>query len=377
MRRRLYILLSIMSVLLVYTIYKAEQIWPSHPDLAIIFSIFVFILMMSGTFLYRFNVGVYDKPWFRSMTWVGSLLMGVWAAFIIFSIPIDVIATLTGFFHPSSDAVAVMQVIAQATLLISLIFAAIGLIVVLRGARIRATQIPMENLDPDLRSLKIVQISDLHIGVTVRRSYVEQVVRTVNKVNPDVIFITGDLLDGKLESILEHMEPLRDLKAKHGIFYVTGNHEYYWGAIQDILQKLKTFGFQLLLNENRVVSIGGAKVLVAGVTDPQGPSFAADHKPDAEKAARSDQTTQLKILLAHRPDFYNEAEKLGFDLQLSGHTHAGQFFPFSMIVKMAHKYYRGLNRHGKLWVYVNPGTGYWGPANRFTVTPEISLITFA
>jgi predicted MPP superfamily phosphohydrolase len=188
------------------------------------------------------------------------------------------------------------------------------------------------------------------------------------------VLVTGDIADARASSIVEDLAPLAELKAKHGVFYVTGNHEYYWDA--DGLVKLATsLGLQALMNENRVVKVGDAKILVAGITDPMGFMAGGRHRPDLARALTQAESTDFKILLSHRPDPFAEAEKSGVDLQFSGHTHGGQFFPFSLLIPLAHKHYRGLSRHGSLWIYVNPGTGYWGPPNRFGVPPEITLLS--
>jgi predicted MPP superfamily phosphohydrolase len=156
---------------------------------------------------------------------------------------------------------------------------------------------------------------------------------------------------------------------------VTGNHEYYWDA-PGLVQKVRELGFTALINENRIVQVGSAKILIAGITDPMG-QMLSGHAPDINKATRSSESTEFKIFLSHRPDAYLQSEPRGFDLQFSGHTHSGQYFPFNLLIGFFHKYSRGLYRHGHLWVYVNPGTGYWGPANRFGVPAEITLLTLA
>ena len=225
----------------------------------------------------------------------------------------------------------------------------------------------------ELNNLTIAQISDLHVGPTIRENYVQKVVNQTNATTPDIIVITGDLADAKADAITRHLQPLAELKSRFGVYYVTGNHEYYWG-IQEWMDKIITLGFIPLINDNKVIEVNGVPILIAGITDHIGGHFLKEHQSDIKKAAVSEQTTEYKIMLAHRPDVYLAAEKLGFDLQLSGHTHAGQFFPFNVLLPLVYKYYRRLNKHHNLWLYVNPGTGYWGPANRVGVPPEITLL---
>ena len=329
--------------------------------------------------------------------------MGFWGTFVMLTLPLDILYlfmsgydSVMGVDLPDQEKMhLVFRCSSLALLGVAGIFAGLGLVEVLRGPRIKAVSIPVTGLHPALEGLRIVQISDLHVGPTIRRAYVEDVVRRTNALAADFICLTGDIGDARAVSITANLASLAGLKSRYGVFYVTGNHEYYWGA-EELIAEFKKLGFQPLLNENRVIPIGvasergdpgqsemssgktpiptQAKVLIAGVTDPMGERFFASHKPDAEAALRSAESTQFKILLAHRPGVFKIAEPLGFDLQLSGHTHAGQFFPFSMLVRLVHLYYKGLNHPGRLWLYVNPGTGYWGPANRFQVASEITLL---
>ena len=376
--------ISILATLFLYTVFKAAQLWPAHRFLAAAISVPIFAIIVGWQFLYRSQPELVDAAWFEAFSWVGSVTMGIWATFIIISIPLDLIHLLvTGFQkvtqaaeHEPQKRAFLGEGFRLGVLGMSGVFASIGLVQVLRGPKLKEVTVPIANLPESLVGLKIAQISDLHVGSTIRKSYVEEMVRRVNATQPDLIVVTGDLADGKVASIAKHMQPLADFKSPNGVFYVTGNHEYYWGA-EALLSQTKTLGFQALLNENKILKIKGGKVLVAGVTDPAGGSFIRSHEPDAARAALSSEEVDFRLLLAHRPDACVEAESLGFDLQLSGHTHAGQFFPFNVFMPLAHKYYRGLNQHGKLWVYVNSGTGYWGPANRFAIGSEITLIQLA
>jgi predicted MPP superfamily phosphohydrolase len=197
----------------------------------------------------------------------------------------------------------------------------------------------------------------------------------VNALKPDLIVLTGDVADGTPAGLMGQLKSLADLHAPLGKFYVTGNHEYYWGA-EEWVKNMHDLGFIPLVNENRVVNFAGIKILIAGVTDMSAKQFLPAHKPDLPKAIFSHEQTDFKILLSHNPRTLCEAEHVGFDLQLSGHTHAGQFFPFSLLVPLAHKYHNGLNCQNKIWLYVNPSTGFWGPVNRFGIHSEITVIRF-
>ena len=307
--------------------------------------------------------------------------MGIWATFILYSLPIDLIhLALQGMknFTAPIELNPLRREFLSTWIPASLLgiaggSSALGFLEASSNPKIKEIEVPIENLPHELEGLKIAQISDLHIGPTIRKDFVSRVVQQVLAVEPDLIAVTGDLVDGVPHRLEEHFEPLSRLKAPLGTYYVTGNHEYYWGA-EEWITASRRIGFTPLINENRILEIRGSRLLLAGVTDTGAHDFVASHRSDPRKAVESSLSCSLKILLAHRPDSCMEAEPAGFHLQLSGHTHAGQFFPWNFLVRLAHKYYRGLNRHGKMWVYVNAGTGYWGPAHRFLVPSEITLI---
>ena len=375
MPSRLLRIVLIITLLLAYTSYKVCQLWSLPVYVATGLTSLLFILMLADMFIHRLNHTAIEKMWFRVLTWIGTLTMGIWSIFIMLSIPLDLIHLLIAVIFNSEKISLIFHIVTQVTFGASILFSLIGFIQVLSGPRVKKVSVKINNLHPSLKTLRIAQVSDLHVGVTIGKAYVKKVVLLANATNPDFIVVTGDLADAKPASIAKQLQPLANLKARLGVFYVTGNHEYYWGVDQWI-ETVKTLGFIPLLNENRIVQIDSAKVLIAGVTDPTGAAFRENHIPNVYKSVQTEEQAHLKILLAHQPNIYSESEPHGFDLQLSGHTHGGQFFPFNYIVKLAHKYYRGLNRHGNLWLYVNPGTGYWGPANRFGIPSEITLLRF-
>lgn len=370
----------VVALLFGYTAFKAIQLGPSRPALAIALAGAIFAVMLTGLFLPRGNPSLYGRPWFHVFSWIVSLTMALWATFVLVSIPAD---ALQAFVLGAARFVGTeldperrrfwLRGLHVGVLALSGGMVGAGFVAALLGPVTRRLGVPIEKLPADLRGLKIAQISDLHVGPTIRRGYVEEVARRVNAEKPDMVVLTGDLADARADAIREPLAPLASIEAKHGKFYVTGNHEYYWDA-DGLVAAMRGLGFTPLLNENRVVDVGSAKVLVAGVTDPVG-AQRGDHAPDVARAARTDAKVDLKILLAHRPEAYVEAEPLGFDLEFAGHTHAGQFFPFSLLVGLVHRYRRGLHRHGRMWLHVNPGTGYWGPADRLGIRSEISVLT--
>ena len=239
-----------------------------------------------------------------------------------------------------------------------------------RCPRIRRVTVPIDGLPPELDGYRIVQWSDVHVGPTIRRHFVQSLVERTNALDADAIAITGDFVDGPLAELRDEVEPLRELRARDGIFYVTGNHEYYWRA-DEWCPALQSLGLEFLKNEHRVITRNGRQIVFAGVTDPVGRD---SHKQDPVRALAGAPAPSVKILLSHRPQTAGAANELGADLQLSGHTHGGQFFPFNLVIKKFQPIVAGLHRVGRLWLYVNRGTGYWGPPSRLAVGGEITVI---
>jgi predicted MPP superfamily phosphohydrolase len=239
-----------------------------------------------------------------------------------------------------------------------------------RCPRIRRVSVPIDDLPEQLDGYRIVQWSDVHVGPTIRQRFVRSLVERTNALGADAIAITGDLVDGPLWDLREQVEPLRDLRARDGVFYVTGNHEYYWRA-GEWCPALQSLGLDFLKNEHRVIKRNGASIVFAGVTDPVGRDT---HRQDPVRALANTPASAVKVLLSHRPQTAEVADRLGVDLQLSGHTHGGQFFPFNLVIKKFQPIVAGLHRVGRLWLYVNRGTGYWGPPTRLAVGGEITVL---
>lgn len=373
--RSVLVVSTILFSFIAYTAFKIYQIWPSLSWLSWLGAALVFALMLSATFAYRRNLGIFETSWFQFLTWAGSFLMAFWATFIMISLPFDVVRLLAQIGFGYSTAEKIHESFTHLNiyfLAVSAILVMVGFLQVLLGPAVKRVSLPIKNLHPALEGFKILQVSDLHVGPTIRTRYVRRVVEKINREKPDVVVFTGDIVDADADSVKNHLTPLRSIQSPHGSYYTTGNHEYYWG-VETIVRYLQEVGLSAVLNSNKILKVSDARVMIAGVTDPMGKQFGGVHQPNIEKSVAHSEKVDFKVLLAHRPDAA-EASKAGFNLQLSGHTHAGQFFPFSLLIGLAHKYTRGLYKHESMWVYVNPGTGYWGPANRFAVQSEISVM---
>jgi predicted MPP superfamily phosphohydrolase len=245
------------------------------------------------------------------------------------------------------------------------------------GARRRPAivnlMIPIHNLPKAFEKFRIVQITDIHAGLTVERDWIEAIAQQVQELKPDLIALTGDLADGSVTYLHDHVAPLAKISAPEGKFFVTGNHEYYSGA-EPWIEEVKQMGYRVLLNEHQLISRGDSSIVVAGVTDISGDRFLHHHTSDPTKAIAGAPADMVKILLAHQPRSLYAALPLGFNLQLSGHTHGGQFFPWNLLATLGQPHIAGLHKHENMWVYVSRGTGYWGPPVRLAARSEITVI---
>ena len=255
----------------------------------------------------------------------------------------------------------------------------IGLINARMTARVKHVDIPLTGLPDALNGFTIAQITDVHVGPTIKGEYVRRIVRRVNNLAADAVAITGDVVDNTVDILSDQTAPLGELRARHGSFVVTGNHEYYSGA-DDWMVEFRRLGLRTLSDEHVVIDHDGAQLVIAGVNDYSANSRNPNETSpelsgsDPAKALAGSPEGAPKVLLAHQPRSATAAAEAGFDLQLSGHTHGGQFWPWNLFVRMQQPFTAGLNRLGKLWVYTSRGTGYWGPPKRFGAPSEITLI---
>jgi len=243
----------------------------------------------------------------------------------------------------------------------------------LRPVEVKRVKVALGKLPAALDGYTIVQLSDVHVGPTIGLAFIEELVAKVNALKPDLVAITGDLVDGSVAALGDLVRPLEKLRTKDGVYFVTGNHEYYSGA-EEWVRFLGSLGVRVLENER--VAIGAtAGFDLAGVNDWTAHQFGEG--ADLKRAVAGRDASRALVLLAHQPKQIEEAAQLGVDLQLSGHTHGGQLFPFNYLVGLQQPYVEGLHNHGRAQIYVSSGTGYWGPPMRLLAPAEITKIELA
>ena len=269
---------------------------------------------------------------------------------------------------------AAARVVAGAAALASAALGLWSLRSALGRVQLRRLEVPLARLPAALSGTRIVQLSDVHVGPTIHKSFIETIVAQTNALNPDVIAITGDLVDGTVEDLAEHTAPLAQLRARYGVYFVTGNHEYYSGA-EAWCSELRRLGIVVLRNER--VSIGGddASFDLAGTDDHSAKGFGDGHGENLAKALHGRDPERELVLLAHQPKTILQAQDHGVGLQLSGHTHGGQIWPWTYLVRLQQPVVAGLAQFGKSLVYVSSGTGYWGPPMRLGAPAEITELT--
>ena len=316
------------------------------------------------------------QPWSDRLAWAGALAMGLFSSLLVLTLLRDLVLLLGrigGSLVPGLALPELAPFSAAAVVLLGAAVTVIGFVNARRTAAVVAVDIPITDLPAALHGFTIAQISDIHVGPTIKRAYMHRIVEAVNRLGADMVAVTGDLVDGSVHELAAHVAPLASLSSRHGTFFVTGNHEYYSGAHAWVLE-LRRLGVQVLMNEHVVLRHDEARLLVAGVTDYGAHHFDETHRSDPQRSlhgAPAD-VTLVKVLLAHQPRSATAASAAGFDLQLSGHTHGGQFLPWNWFVRLQQPFTAGLNRLQQLWVYTSRGTGYWGPPKRFGAPSEIT-----
>jgi uncharacterized protein len=245
---------------------------------------------------------------------------------------------------------------------------------VARAPQVKRVTVAIPNLPSRFEGFRIAQITDVHIGETLTRSFAAHVTRTVNSLNADAVAVTGDMIDGSVAKLRDEVEPLAGLRGTHGVFYVTGNHEYYHGG-SSWQAEARRLGMRVLHNEHVVIERDGQQLVIGGVPDVEGGRFSAQHEPDAAATFAGAPEGAPRILLAHQPRFARRVGDTRVDLMLSGHTHGGQIFPFMVFVKLQQPVIAGFKVLWGVPTYTSNGTGYWGPPFRIGPRGEVTEVT--
>ncbi len=362
---------TVMVLLGLYICYRT--VWAINAPfwVRVLLTIFVVLISQAMTGM-RYMITISpDLPfWFlRLGGYVSTLFMVLFSLVFLRDIFLG-ITWLIGKFTQSPRAWEILRFmdlphIDASLLLISLAFAGFGMWSALKVPDVKAVNIPIAGLPAALEDLHIVQLSDLHIGSTFDGEWLQEVVDKANALHPDIIFITGDLVDGLPPRLGPEIQPLKALQAKYGVYIIVGNHEYYSG-LTTWVDYWKEMGLNILLNEYQVVDIqkeGTAPqaIAIAGVSDPTAQRFPGFVLPDPKGVMEQLPKNAFPILLAHQPRGARDNAALGYKLQFSGHTHGGQyFFAFPLISLINEGYRAGHYRVDNMELYVSPGTGLWG-----------------
>ena len=324
-----------------------------------------------------------DLP--RGLVWTGYVWLGVMFLLLTAVVSSDLLRLLVTLGRRLAAAqpvdaqrrALVARATAAATGLLVTGLAATALRSVRKPVEVRKVRVRLGRLPPEQDGFKIVQLTDIHVGPTIGRSFVEEIVAHTNALAPDLIAITGDLVDGAVSHLAPAIEPLRKLRAPHGVFFVTGNHEYFSDA-EAWVTELNRLGIRVLRNEMVSIGNGSGGFDLAGVDDRSAVHYGGLSPQDALTRALGNRKPDRElVLLAHQPRTLLDAEPFGVGLQLSGHTHGGQMWPFNFVVQLQQPFVAGLHRRGNAQIYVSRGTGYWGPPMRLGAPAEITEIRLA
>ena len=356
--------LVVTALLAVAYSYIASRLAASPLSAALLAVPFVLIWIMPVLY---WGTGRSREGWLDQLVHRASYLSMAWVSFaLVLTLARDLLLVAT---LPASLATAHAEIATAGVPLVlggSLVAIALGAAAAFRGPRIERVDLPIAGLHPDLDGLRIVQISDLHVGPNIGRRYVQRVADLCRTLNPDLVVLTGDIVDGPVPRLAPDVAPLAELAREGNVYFILGNHDCYAGAAAWIAH-WREAGMHVLLNSHELVRRGSARLLIGGVVDPAYGRL----RPEIAISEPAD----FKLLLAHNPRLARLGAEAGFDLQLSGHTHAGQFFPWTLAVRLVHApHVAGLSREGRMQVYVSAGTGTWGPPVRFGTNPELTLL---
>jgi uncharacterized protein len=356
-----------------YAFLKAKAAFAFNVQTGIVVAL-IMLVMIFAPVIVRQSEKAGHESFAQIMSYIGYMWLGILFLFISASLVLDcyrmVVYLINGFLN---KPLFVLTITPQYAFFIPL---TASLLIVFYGyfeakdIRTETIRIESSKLPAEIQSLRIVQISDVHLGLIVREERLGRILAAVKKTDPDILVSTGDFVDGQIDNLAGLADMLASITPKYGKFAITGNHEYYAGLDQ-ALQFTEKAGFKILrgkaLNVENIIN-------VAGVDDPQAKSFSPYREVSEKELLSRLPREYFTLLLKHRPFVDNDS--IGhFDLQLSGHVHRGQIFPFSIITGLYYKARSGLNNlPGNSMLYLSRGSGTWGPPIRFLSPPEITVI---
>jgi predicted MPP superfamily phosphohydrolase len=317
-------------------------------------------------------------PASRAISWPASLWMGFAFLALVQLLATDLLLWLGGDaalaaagagVEVSSAAGARAAVVAT----VALVAGAVGLRNARRPPRLRRVELALERWPAALDGFRIAQISDVHIGPILDRRFARDVTARVNALMPDLVAVTGDLVDGSVRALADEVAPFSGLRAPHGVWFVTGNHDHYSGA-DAWARRVEGLGMRVLRNERAEIRARGAVFDLVGVDDHRGNVVGKGGREDLDRALAGRDPARPAVLLAHDPTTFKRASRMDIDLQLSGHTHGGQIWPFAWFVRLAVPFVAGCYARNGARLYVSRGTGFWGPPMRLRAPAEITEI---
>lgn len=333
---------------------------------------------------------LHKAPPNQSLYLVLSVCMGVALSFLVVTLYYQVCSLGILWIKHKRTRTRIRFYVKRVAGIMGIVMVAYGIFVGTQKPQVVSLRLEIDGLSAPL---EVVQLSDIHIGGLIESTRVRDIVERTNALNPDVIFLTGDIVDSPLEIVRDAVSELANLKAKYGVYYVLGNHEYFHDA-HNILESMHAMGFKVLLNDIDVITHAHTPLIIAGIDDLVGDREAFlyhDLKPDIyqtlHKAREANLTSAPMILLSHQPKVIYDLESISvadstlvdnIRLILSGHTHGGQIFPFSLLVSLQQPYAKGLKKlpnFAECYLYINQGTGYWGPPMRVGSVNEITHFT--
>jgi hypothetical protein len=312
-------------------------------------------------------------PWSRIVTWPAALWMGFLFLLLVALGLSDLLMWLLG--AASSDPTGGSLARGRAAFVGAgvAVAGALALRSGLRPPAVRRVELALDRWPRALDGLRLVQISDIHVGPLLGRRFASDLVARVNALAPDLVVVTGDLVDGRVAHLEREVAPFAELRGRLGVYFVTGNHDHYSGAVEWVAA-VERLGMRALRNARVTLGEGDARFDLAGVDDHRGDLYGREGGEDLDRALAGRDPERPVVLLAHDPTTWKAASRRGVDLQLSGHTHGGQIWPFMYVVRLAVPFVAGVYQRGGSTLYVSRGSGFWGPPMRLAAPAEITEI---